>query len=530
MKTAAISAKILFTWLAAVLLFVSSSPALAQTDEPRYFPETGHFVSGEFLAKFLSVPFPLMIYGYPLTEQFVNRDGLSVQYFQRARFELHPESPRRVQLTNIGSALYSPAVQLNVADAQNCASFSTGYLVCYAFLQFYNGNGGFDQFGNPISPFEYHDSTLVQYFEKARFEWKPSMPEGQQVALTDLGRLHFDQQGEDPGLLAPVAPFAASPVPTPVSFIDQILSYFLTAIPSYSSTSTPQATLTFEPTQTPMEFVSPTDSTPLSTLQSVETATGISPTGAFTADPAPTPSPFETATLFIQDTLMPEFSSTPFLDDNASTPSPAFGVTDEPTGTPTPEPTSTPSVTSTPAILRGTVLQLSNCRYGPGQPYLYKYGLLKGNRLEVIGRIESGGWVFVRAIGGSNPCWVKASLMDIQGDAMSVDVVYPGKYTLPRSPYYPPLTGAKATRSGDQVRLTWTAMALRPGDEESPTSPLYLVETWTCQGGQIVFTPIGAYDNVAYIKDEAGCSTPSHGRVFFSEKHGYAGPTDFVWP
>lgn len=527
MKPAWICRRFSIACLVCALTVASAAPVSAQTNAARYFPETGHFVSGAFLEKFLAVGSPLMLYGYPITEQFTNREGLLVQYFQRARFEFRPDLPpeEQTQLTDIGAALYAPAVQLNVADPQNCRFFENGLSVCFAFLKFFEENGGAAQFGKPISPFEYHDSTLVQYFEKARFEWKPSMPEGQQVALTDLGRIYFDRAGEDPALLAPLPPFGNTPAPTPVSFIDQIVSYFLTAIPSsFSSTSTPQATLAFEPTQTPTEFIFSTETTLPTDPPPVEAATDIFQTATFFYDPAPTPSPFETATFSYQDTLTPENSPTAFAEDSTAT------VTDEPAATPTIEPTLTPTLTPTPSILRAAVLELSNCRYGPGQPYLYKYGLLKGNRLEVIGRIESGSWVFVRAIGGNNPCWVKASLLSIQGDVMSVDVVYPGKYTLPKSPYYPPLTGAKATRNGDQVRLTWTAMALRPGDEESPTSPLYLVETWTCQGGQIVFTPIGAYDNVAYIKDEAGCSTPSYGRVFFSEKHGYAGPTDFAWP
>jgi len=49
----------------------------------------------------------------------------------------------------------------------------------------------------------------------------------------------------------------------------------------------------------------------------------------------------------------------------------------EPTKRPhTPTPTSTPTPTNTPtpvSSLRGTVLEHSSCRYGPGAPYLYKY-------------------------------------------------------------------------------------------------------------------------------------------------------------
>ncbi len=49
----------------------------------------------------------LGVYGYPITEQFVGREGRLVQYFQRARFELHPEltAGLRVQLTPLGRAL-----------------------------------------------------------------------------------------------------------------------------------------------------------------------------------------------------------------------------------------------------------------------------------------------------------------------------------------------------------------------------------------------------------------------------------------
>jgi len=40
--------------------------------------------------------------------------------------------------------------------------------------------------------------------------------------------------------------------------------------------------------------------------------------------------------------------------------------------------------------LRGQVLVHSSCHYGPGAPYLYKYGLVPGSNLEVIGRTDSG--------------------------------------------------------------------------------------------------------------------------------------------
>ncbi len=101
--------------------------------------------------------------------------------------------------------MYTPGTQLNIYSPFACHLYTeTGYAVCFAFLEFFDKNGGVGQFGYPISPFEYHDGVIVQYLEKARMEWQPSKPEGQRVIMTDLGRLYFDKLGEDPGLLKPV--------------------------------------------------------------------------------------------------------------------------------------------------------------------------------------------------------------------------------------------------------------------------------------------------------------------------------------
>lgn len=155
---------------------------------------------------------------------------------------------------------------------------------------------------------------------------------------------------------------------------------------------------------------------------------------------------------------------------------------------------------------------------------------MPGSRLEIIGRNDAGTWIYVQAIGGHNPCWVNARVMKIQGDVMSLEPVYPEKAKLPISPYYPPPAVTSATRNGDQVTITWVGKALRPGDRENENSPLFVVEVWTCQQGKIVFTPIGVYQTQVTVTDEAGCSEPSHGRVFLAEKHGYAGPAEIPWP
>jgi len=183
--------------------------AQSQTQDPRYFSETGHNVKGDFLKFYNSNPNALFLYGYPITEEFTNKDGKKVQYFQRARFEYSPDLPegQRVQLTNLGRETYVSTGPLNVSNTFACRAYpETGYPVCFAFLEFFDQYGGLAQFGYPISGFEYHENKIVQYFEKTRLEWQPWKMEGQRVVISDLGRIYFDQLGEEVGLLSPVKP------------------------------------------------------------------------------------------------------------------------------------------------------------------------------------------------------------------------------------------------------------------------------------------------------------------------------------
>jgi hypothetical protein len=195
--------------LAFCLLSITWASVFAQTLDFKYFAETGHNVKGEFLKFYNSNPNASMLFGYPITEEFTTKDGLTIQYFQRARFELSPQlaQGQRVNLTAIGSVMYLPQEPMSVSgNALACRTFSTGFDVCYDFLAFFDQYGGSAQFGNPISEFEYRDGRIVQYFEKARFEWQPGRPEAQRVVLSDLGRIYFDKLGEDPALLPSVKP------------------------------------------------------------------------------------------------------------------------------------------------------------------------------------------------------------------------------------------------------------------------------------------------------------------------------------
>lgn len=193
--------------LALFLLLGHLGTAKAQSADVQYFPETGHFVKGVFLQFYNAARDPKLVYGYPITEQIAARDGKTVQYFQRARFEL--TAANRVQLTPLGTLTYRPQSPLPVNN-NGCERYPNGYSVCFTFLDFYKANGGPNQFGNPISPFESADGLIVQYFEGARFEWRADRGAEKWVVISDLGRLYFDQQGEDPVHLKPVPPSDAT--------------------------------------------------------------------------------------------------------------------------------------------------------------------------------------------------------------------------------------------------------------------------------------------------------------------------------
>ena len=202
------------------------------------------------------------------------------------------------------------------------------------------------------------------------------------------------------------------------------------------------------------------------------------------------------------------------------------------TFTPTlPPPTSTPtSIPVVESLNASVTADLLSCRYGPGSEYLYLYGLNKGANIELIGRTNGNNWVMVK---GKNLCWVNAKFIEIQGDPQTLKVAYPGEYTLPVSPYYASPTVLSAVRdpnNKNMVTAKWTDIALRPGDAEDESMFIYIIEVWRCEGGKTIFDPLASnYPEVTFV-DEAGCSAPSHGRVFFQEKHGFAGPADIPWP
>lgn len=230
------------------------------------------------------------------------------------------------------------------------------------------------------------------------------------------------------------------------------------------------------------------------------------PTRSATAShtPAPTATPSPTST----DTATPTFSPSPSA---------------------TPTETETPTITPTYAPLRGRInAEKVSCRYGPGAMYLYLYGLLQGANQDIIGRNDDGSWLLTKSRGDNKACWVKASLLDVNGDPLTAPVIHPDDYNLPKSPFYGPLTNVRARREGSEVIISWNPLILRPGDDSLQTP--YVLQVWVCRAGQIVMLSIGAYDTTARVTDEPGCSEPSHGRITAAEKHGYTKFVEIPWP
>jgi hypothetical protein len=195
-----------------VLLASTGGHVAAQQGAPtQYFPSTAHNVSGEFWTYYQSIPNASYVFGAPITEQFTDaQSGRLVQYFQRARFEYYPENPsdQHVKLTALGSYVFQhskPEGTLDMFTPIGCRFYAdTGFSLCYAFLEFFDRNGGESIFGKPTTPFVFYNGRIVQYFERARFEWFPENADGEKVVLAELGRIYFDIVPEDANRLQAV--------------------------------------------------------------------------------------------------------------------------------------------------------------------------------------------------------------------------------------------------------------------------------------------------------------------------------------
>lgn len=174
----------------------------------RYFPETGHSLETQFIP-FFDAHGGVDIFGYPITPGFTDpASGRFVQYTENARFEQDTDASGGavIVLTPLGEIMGGwqlPDEQQRV-EGRGCRQFDDSpHTTCYAFLQFFEANGGVDLFGVPTTAFIIESNRIVQYFQYFRLDWYPDAEAGHQVRVAPLGRQHFDRAGYDPELLQP---------------------------------------------------------------------------------------------------------------------------------------------------------------------------------------------------------------------------------------------------------------------------------------------------------------------------------------
>src|SRR6266508_6340268 len=210
MKTRMFVAVIISTLLAAGL------PGNTHSQTGRLcFPQTRQCIEGRF-REYWEQNGGLRVFGYPITpqrEEIVEGRPFQAQWFERERFEAHPENsaPYDVLLGRLGDELLKrqgrdwhtfPQGQ----PQEGCQFFeTTGHTVCEPFLSYWRGHGlEFDGqpgtsyeeslalFGLPLSEPAMEtnssgDTVLTQWFERARFEFHPQNAPPYNVLLGLLG-------------------------------------------------------------------------------------------------------------------------------------------------------------------------------------------------------------------------------------------------------------------------------------------------------------------------------------------------------
>lgn len=272
---------LVFLVLLLMALFTSTAPPASAQAGRQCFPETGYCADGRFL-NFWNRYGGLPVFGFPISDRRVERGAEGVfttQWFERERFELHPENrpPYDVLLGRLGDEL----LRRQGRDWQTfpkgspqpgCEYFEpTGHTLCEPFLSYWRAHGlefdgrsgkSYDEslalFGYPLSEpaMELNSSgltVLTQWFERARFEYVPDNLDPFKVLLGRLGAEVYDPAAAAGATeyRAVQAPGWPAPLEAPLGFtIEEVASgipapRFMTLDPSnrslvYGSSATSQ--------------------------------------------------------------------------------------------------------------------------------------------------------------------------------------------------------------------------------------------------------------------------------------------------
>jgi len=199
-------------WTLSLLLFVASLFGVAgggRATNAAERADTGAVVAAEefpvegAFAQFWAANGGLTRFGVALSPAVSDpaSAGLTVQYFERARFELHPDAPPPylVQLTLFGAAALGVRPERAAPPAPcagDCTRYAeTGHTLRGTFRRYWAASGGLPVFGFPLTEEVREVSAIdgreytVQWFERARFESHPEYAgTDYEVLLGHLGR------------------------------------------------------------------------------------------------------------------------------------------------------------------------------------------------------------------------------------------------------------------------------------------------------------------------------------------------------
>ena len=237
--------------------------------------------------------------------------------------------------------------------------------------------------------------------------------------------------------------------------------------------------------------------------------------------------------------LSPEAQATSTVDSWTETPVPSLTFTPTVTFTPTftlvPTETLTPTMTFTPTVSATptyafptvTVNKQAHCRYGPSVAYLHAADLYAGDVGTVRGRYIYSKWLYVKFDKLNYFCWVAPSVVDVVGDVSLIAYKELDLQSIGSNMYGPP-TGVSAVRVGNEVLISWNQVKMTKDDDRG-----YLLELFVCQKGAYLWWTDSypdQYTTSYEVRDEAGCASPSSGKLYTVEKHGFSQPVVIPWP